>query len=489
MPDTASVHCFCLEIARLRRRFNVFSFRATEAISQLFVFELEITGDGFELDLTTLMYTPAFLNIEGSPHGFHGQIHGAARLHHRPGPACYRLKIGPRLACLGQRYNQRVFQHMSATQIIERVLDEHGMSGGYRFDLRADCQERETCVQYGESDLELVQRLCAEEGIHYHFHHSRRRHELVFGDGLRGFRQAPIATWHPTNQRPGVTAFDVTSDGVDLPGSRAFQRAHGESTLPFIDCGYLLPLAGHPEAQWNHMWLVTRVEHRYGTHATHLAVDQPRYLNHFQAIPWEKGFTPPDTPPRPLGTALQRAWILGPMGETAERDAAGRVKAQFEWGQQGVGARYSECWLPVAPGVDAQCKGGAEAVVDFQNNDMDRPVITAILHTQEQLPEFSTVGEHDTRPANSIRMQLDWQVLLGDENTVQLGDTTLQLDPESELLLQVGASQVRLERGEMTLISPRITFASEPDSGADSAPEPKRAIGIADDSSDPDNIL
>ena len=41
---------------------------------------------------------------------------------------------------------------------------------------------REYCVQYDETDLHFIQRLCEEEGIHYHFQHGASGHELVFGD-------------------------------------------------------------------------------------------------------------------------------------------------------------------------------------------------------------------------------------------------------------------------------------------------------------------
>ncbi|KZL36776.1 type IV secretion protein Rhs [Pseudomonas syringae pv. syringae] len=190
MPDPDSAPFFYLEIARLQRRFTVLSFSATEAISQPYAIELEILGDGFDLDLTSLMYKPAWLSCgseQGFPgqsfqgQGFHGQIHGATRKHYHPGPACYTLLMGPRLACLGLRQHSRIFQHMTATQIIAQVLEEHGLKNAFRFDLQTECIERESCVQYQESDLQLVQRLCAEEGIHYHFVHSRRRHLLVFG--------------------------------------------------------------------------------------------------------------------------------------------------------------------------------------------------------------------------------------------------------------------------------------------------------------------
>src|SRR5690606_12156318 len=46
---------------------------------------------------------------------------------------------------------------------------------------------RDYCVQYGETDLHFVQRLCEEEGLHYHFQHSADAHVLVFGDNQTVF--------------------------------------------------------------------------------------------------------------------------------------------------------------------------------------------------------------------------------------------------------------------------------------------------------------
>ncbi|RMN13626.1 Rhs element Vgr protein, partial [Pseudomonas savastanoi pv. glycinea] len=93
MPDPTSAPLFRLEIARLQRCFTVLSFSASEAISQPFTFELDILGDGLDLDLTGLMYKPASLSF-GSRKNFHGQIQGATRKHYQPGPACYKLIIG-----------------------------------------------------------------------------------------------------------------------------------------------------------------------------------------------------------------------------------------------------------------------------------------------------------------------------------------------------------------------------------------------------------
>ncbi|MEB0208991.1 contractile injection system protein, VgrG/Pvc8 family, partial [Pseudomonas sp. CCC3.1] len=75
----------------------------------------------------------------------------------------YRLSLGPRLACLAGRSNQRIFQGLSAPQIIARVLKEHGIrADAHRFELSGTYRERMYCAQHHESDLQFVQRLCEE---------------------------------------------------------------------------------------------------------------------------------------------------------------------------------------------------------------------------------------------------------------------------------------------------------------------------------------
>ncbi|AKF47994.1 MULTISPECIES: contractile injection system protein, VgrG/Pvc8 family [Pseudomonas] len=251
MPDPASAPFLHLEIARLQRRFSVVSFSATEAISQPYAIELEILGDGFDLDLTSLMYKPAWLSCGSEPgfhgQGFHGQIHGATRKHYHPGPACYTLLMGPRLACLGLRHHSRIFQHMTATRIIAQVLEEHGLQHCFRFAPQTQCSERESCVQYQESDLQLVQRLCAEEGIHYHFVHSRRRHELVFGAIHReaGFK-TPVPAPRPAIaplQRGWISGRDGEPARTDASG-RVHVRLEWEWQRPEgPDAGCWLHLA------------------------------------------------------------------------------------------------------------------------------------------------------------------------------------------------------------------------------------------------------
>ena len=48
----------------------------------------------------------------------------------------------------------------------------------FEFRLGSEYPEREYCVQYAESDLAFIQRLCAEVGIHFHFQHTALKYYL-----------------------------------------------------------------------------------------------------------------------------------------------------------------------------------------------------------------------------------------------------------------------------------------------------------------------
>lgn len=448
---------FRLDIANLLQGLQVLSFAGTEAISQLFAFELEVLIDEPELDLHSLIYRAVFVHFAGRTRGVHGQIHGVERSHFRPGPACYRLSIGPRLACLGQRYTPRIFQDMTTPQIISRILLEHGIhDDSYRFDLKAESPVRGYCAQYRETDLQLVQRLCSEEGIHFHFQHSPQGHELIFGDGLRGFRPTPTARYSGLPMQDGVSRFAVDTSGID----RSQQVAAGESTLPFVSAGHLLPLKGHPDDAFNHLWLITAVQHR-GFDPRQLGArrsnDSALYINHFQATPWEIVFKG-ERVARPCLPDIQRARIVGPADQAVARDSAGRVKARFDWGDQGSGALYSECWLPVAPDLVETLRGGMQVVVSCMDQDPDRPLITAHLRQSGDMPADAVPRVPQVK---RIEANLPAQQFIGDEQCVQVdGGPRISYEAGSTWSVSVGDSSIQLDASGLKLVSPRILFSA-----------------------------
>ena len=94
----------------------------------------------------------------------------------------YRVDLRPWLWYLKLGADCRIFQHKTAVEIIQEVFSEYKtkqidnrLAGTYR--------KRAFCVQYRESDFDFVSRLMEDEGIYYHFEHSKGRHVMVLGDG------------------------------------------------------------------------------------------------------------------------------------------------------------------------------------------------------------------------------------------------------------------------------------------------------------------
>lgn len=311
---------FSLHIEGIEHDFQVLEFSGKEAISQPYRFELELVSERPDLDLESLLQQPAFLAFAEDGVGIHGQVYRAAQGESGKRLTRYRLVIVPRLAYLAHRTNQRIFQHLSVPQIVAQVLEEHGILAGdsHRFDLGPVIYpERDYCVQYDETDLHFIQRLCEEEGIHYHFRHSESGHMLVFGDDQTVFptlvpvayqQDSGLVADEPVIKRFGVRVETRTSrvtrrdydfekprltmeaavqssiqpdlEDYDYPARfvdrergkhlsrRALERhrhdfelAEGDSDQPLLVSGHFLPLRDHPRSDWNQLWLLTEIHH------------------------------------------------------------------------------------------------------------------------------------------------------------------------------------------------------------------------------------
>ncbi|MGA3679224.1 type VI secretion system tip protein VgrG [Pseudomonas graminis] len=298
--------------------FQVLSFTGRERLNQPFEFELELVSEKPALDLESLLHAQTFLQLAEDGTGVHGLVYSIAQGDAGKRLTRYRISLRPQLAYLAHRINQRIFQQMTVQQIISQVLEEHGiLSIDYRFQLGATYPERVYCVQYDESDLHFIQRLCEEEGIHFHFQHSAKGHLLVFGDDQTVFpKLAPVLYQQDTglvadaqvikrfglrmNTRTSRTTrrdYDFTKpkfqlestaksaavpdlEDYDYPGrfadrergrhlaNRALERhrtdyrlAEGSSDQPRLVSGHFLALTGHANPLWNDLWLLTEVFH------------------------------------------------------------------------------------------------------------------------------------------------------------------------------------------------------------------------------------
>ncbi|EJM13399.1 Rhs element Vgr protein [Pseudomonas sp. GM21] len=205
---------FALTIEGLSCDLQVLALQGREAISQPFVFEVELVSEQPSLDLETLLHKTAFLQLSPDGSGIHGQIYRAAQGDSDKRLTRYAVTLRPQLSYLAHRINQRIFQNLSVPKIIGKVLEEHGIqSNTYEFKVGAIYPERLYCVQYDESDLQFIQRLCEEEGIHYHFQHSATAHKLVFGDDQTVFPKLdPVAYQQDSGMvanHPVIKRFDL----------------------------------------------------------------------------------------------------------------------------------------------------------------------------------------------------------------------------------------------------------------------------------------
>ncbi|MFJ7316653.1 type VI secretion system tip protein TssI/VgrG [Pseudomonas sp. NPDC098747] len=223
MFTPANTAQFTLSIPNVRNDFKVLAFEGVEAISQLYAIRVELVNEDPDVDLEALLSKPAFLQFGLNGEGIHGRIEdvrvgeSGRRLTH------YQLSLVPVLHYLQFSYNQRIFQHLTVPQIIAQVLKGHGIQADvYTFNVSTS-PVREYCTQYGESDFEYLQRLCAEDGIAWHHQHSATDHQLVFTDDQTWF---PKLGGVPYQQDSGM----VADQPVIKQFSQSFNTRTGKAT-------------------------------------------------------------------------------------------------------------------------------------------------------------------------------------------------------------------------------------------------------------------
>lgn len=320
MSSSANAPTFTLTLDGVAHDFQVLAFDGHEAIGQPYRFQLELVSERPDWPLESLLQRSAFLALGAGDRGIHGQLAAVAQGDSGRRLTRYRAELVPRLAQLAHRVNSRLFQGRSVPEILAQLLGEHGiLDGDYRFALGPTrYPPRAYCVQYGESDLAFLTRLCEEEGLHFHHQHRRDGHVLVFGDDATSFAQLGATRYLPGSglvaDEPAIShlavALQIRSsasllrdhdplqprlrlqsstdaaaqpalEDYGFPGrftdrargqrlsSRRLERlrgdalqAQGTSDQPSLVSGHFLPLEQHPRADWNQLWLLTEIQHQ-----------------------------------------------------------------------------------------------------------------------------------------------------------------------------------------------------------------------------------
>ncbi len=203
---------------------NVLSFEGREEMNGLYAFEILLWGkdlDEGDFEVTVLgrpsvlsMHIAADTNrhVRGivSSVVFEGRREGGRR--------AFRVTIVPRLWLLQKRVNSRIFQDLTAPQIVDKLLDEHVVA--HEWNLLVKYPIRQYCVQYQESDYHFLTRILAEEGIFFCFEQPDGdpggdvTEKLVFGDNAHAYRAIAGDSALVYRQQQGEGSMQAAEDQV-----------------------------------------------------------------------------------------------------------------------------------------------------------------------------------------------------------------------------------------------------------------------------------
>jgi type VI secretion system secreted protein VgrG len=464
-PDAASPRAllpevqYTLTVRDQPLAWQVRRIELREALSTPYTLRVELVSEDPDLDTDALLGADARLTLARSDDNTRdilGLVLRVEQLGRRGERRSLRLEIGPALALCAHRVDTRAWQRHTALQIVESVLEDSLAALGRRLRLDLDpstCPPREYCVQYRESDLDLVRRLLHEEGIAFRFDHSGDAETLVLFDTrercpeLGTFplvpRAAPIAAAEAVERLTraralgptGVTQRDwVALLAADAPFTHAHdkpdergrhrlrfehddrrtdaddgarrarhkleqhavqrQRCSGAGDILGFGPGLRFTLDDPPASDY----LLLAVEHHGDI------TDTPSYHNEFTCIPAGLPFRPALDEParRPRVHGPHTAIVVGPEGEEIHTDEHGRVKVRFHWDSDSQHDEHGSCWVRVAQSWAGAGWGalfiprvGMEVVVQFLDGDPDRPLVIGSVYNSLSTPPIA-LPEHKT---------------------------------------------------------------------------------------------
>ena len=386
----------------------------SEELGRLFDYELQLTSDDPAIDLNQLLGKPMSLSVQqsvGSSRHFHGIVARCSQSVDQGQFAAYRVTLRPWLWLLTRTSDCRIFQHLSAPQIIKQVFRDLGFSD-FEDLLSRSYREREYCVQYRETSFDFVSRLMEEEGIYYFFRHEQERHVLVLADAYGAHQKAPgyetvpyyppdgqhrerdhINDWHLAQEvQPGsleLNDYDFQRPSARIDVRSAMPRPHQAGDYPLYDypgayeqtqdgehyartrleslqslhervelrgnarglgSGHLFSLSNFSRQDQNREYLI--VAARYYVHQERLesggGSGAAQFESNLSCIDAQQSYRPVGSTLRPIVKGPQTAVVVGPSGEEIWTDQYGRVKVHFHWDRHDQSNENSSCWIRVS---------------------------------------------------------------------------------------------------------------------------------------------
>lgn len=209
-----------------------------------------------------------------------------------------------------------------------------------------------------------------------------------------------VSRGHDVNQMevyeyPGL--YHQRTDGTQYAKTRVEEQQAGYAliragaTLRGVVSGHRFRLEDHPVDAFNGEYLVLSVEHRLssGVFETGDAASEG-YECSFTAMPTSENFRPPRRTPWPRIPGPQTAMVVGKEGEEIDPDKYGRVKVRFHWssGEPSCWIRVTQAWTGPNWGALNIPRIGEEVIVEFEDGNPDRPIITGRVYNGKAMPPY-----------------------------------------------------------------------------------------------------
>lgn len=174
----------------------------------------------------------------------------------------------------------------------------------------------------------------------------------------------------------------------------ASERVTGKTNVLQFGIGQSFTLAGLDEtSDLDYLVLSTRIRLEGGSRDKLKEDGRNPYVCNFEALHLEKPYRSTGETPRPIIAGVQTAEVVGPTGKEIYTDEFGRVKVQFHWDRVNQRDENSSCWIRVSTpwagrgwGTVAVPRIGQEVVVQFEEGNPDRPLITGMLFNKKNMP-------------------------------------------------------------------------------------------------------
>ena len=399
-----------LTISNLSKDIDVIvnNIRGSEAISELFEFQVNFSSANRGLNAEDLLGSSTVLHFKSEKHErfIHGIItqfsQGTTSLKEDIHYTEYFFAMRPKLWLLSLDSNCRIFQKKSTMEIVKGILDEHKIEVSTS---KNKNDSREYCVQYNESSFDFISRLMENEGIFYYFKHEKGKHVLVIKDTIdtqqklkekaefikSNHEVAPLGKVFNTSKNTfiNVSGYSVADYNYQNSKTKLFSKLEiekkwkgktsfyeypggflnssdaknisevrlqeiecnhmvlqGDSTIPDFCPGMTFELTSHHAENFNGSYVLYKVEHVFDRSEKNGFV----YRNRFLALPKSVKFRPARKTRKPKIYGNQTAVVVCPSGKEIYRDKYGCVKVHFHWDQFGKSKDTddSSCWIRVA---------------------------------------------------------------------------------------------------------------------------------------------